>query len=265
LAPLSPGDHVASQIVAVDEAHEELQRESFPPVVYQPPAGAMPSSKPAVRTRWSGDAWLLWRKDESGPLAAGEPSYGRSQGGAVLRYLLSPASGHRPLAYARITRALAGPREAEVAAGLAARPIPRLPISVAGEVRIPDHAGRREVRPALVAVTEFPRANLPLGVRAEGYAQAGYVWGRYATAFVDGQVRLDAGIVRLDNDSEVRVGAGSWGGAQKHAGRLDVGPTATVGFRLGEIRWRIALDYRVRVAGEANPASGPSLTLSAGF
>ena len=238
-----------------------------------PPAALAASVAPGARItapvastgHWSGDAWLLLRRDTSGPLIAGEPSYGRSQGGAVLRYRLAPASGHRPFAYARVTRAIAGPAETEVAVGLAARPLAKVPLSVAGEVRAYDGPAGREVRPAAFAVTELPPARLPLGLRGEAYLQAGYVGGRYATGFVDGQARIDTKVARLDKDSELRAGAGLWGGAQKHAARLDVGPSATMSFRLGPTQSRLAVDYRWRVAGDAEPASGPALTISAGF
>ena len=183
----------------------------------------------------------------------------------VLRYRLAPSSGHRPVAYVRATRALTGPQENEVSAGFAARPLAGLPVSVAGEVRLSQTPAGREARPAAFAVTELPPARLPFGLRAEAYAQAGYVGGRFATAFVDGQARVDTPVVRLDRDSEVRAGGGVWGGAQKHTGRLDVGPSATVNFRLGQALSRVALDYRVRVAGDAEPKSGPALTISAGF
>jgi hypothetical protein len=221
---------------------------------------------PANGSRWSGDGWLLLRDDRRGPLAAGVPSYGRSQAGSVLRYQLMPSSGHRPVAYARVTRALAGPREAEAAAGLSIRPLARVPLSLAAEVRVSEGSAGREVRPAAFAVTELPPAELPFGLRGEGYAQAGYVGGRFATAFVDGQARLDGRLARLDEDEdEVRAGAGVWGGAQEHAERLDIGPSATASFRLGDTRSRVAIDYRVRVAGDARPKSGPALTISAGF
>lgn len=233
------------------------------------PAPARPisnpvNSGPAVR-HWTGDAWLLTRNGTSGPLAPGQPSYGRSQAGAVLRYRLALASGHRPLAYLRATRALAGSREGEVAAGLAARPLAGVPVSVASEVRISQGPAGREVRPAAFAVTELPPAKLPFSLRAEAYAQAGYVGGRFATAFVDGQARIDAPLALLSPDTQVRVGGGVWGGAQKHAARLDVGPSAAVSFRLGGTLSRVAIDYRLRVAGDAEPKSGPALTISAGF
>jgi hypothetical protein len=234
------------------------------PTLAAAPAGSPPAPRTSVR-RWSADGWLLVRQDSAHPLAAGEPSYGRSQAGAVLRYRLAPASGHRPVAYARVTRALAGPAETEAAVGLAARPIAALPLSVAGEVRAYDGAGRREVRAAAFAVTELPPARLPLGLRGEAYAQAGYVGGRFATAFVDGQARVDRHVVTLGRTSEVRVGAGVWGGAQKHTARLDVGPSATIGLPIGATQSRLAIDYRWRVAGNAQPSSGPTLTISAGF
>ncbi len=229
------------------------------------PLGKTATRPAAIAGRWSGDAWLMLRNGSSGPIAVGEPSYGRSQAGAVLRYRLASSSGHRPVAYVRATRALAGPREDEIAAGLSARPVAGLPLRVAGEVRVSEGPAGREIRPAGFAVTELPSAKLPLGLRAEAYAQAGYVGGRYATAFVDGQARIDTRVARLGPAAELLAGGGVWGGAQRHAGRLDIGPSATVNFRLGEAQSRVALDYRVRVAGDAAPKSGPALTISAGF
>jgi hypothetical protein len=164
-----------------------------------------------------------------------------------------------------VTRALAGPAETEVAAGLAARPIAGLPLSVAGEIRAYASRGHREIRSAAFAVTELPPAQLPFGLRGEVYAQAGYVGGRFATAFVDGQARVDTHVLILGPTSEVRAGGGVWGGAQKHTARLDVGPSATIGFQVGAVRSRLAIDYRWRVAGNARPKSGPALTISAGF
>jgi hypothetical protein len=224
-----------------------------------------PGPARAASSRWTGDAWLLLRRGSGGPIAPGEPSYGRSQAGAVLRYRLALASGHRPLAYLRATRALAGVREGVAGVGLSARPIVGLPLRLAGEARLSEGTARREVRLAAYAVTELPPANLPLGLRAEAYAQAGYVGGRYATAFVDGQARLDAPVAGLGRGAELRAGGGLWGGAQKGAGRLDVGPSATMKVLVGKMGSRVAVDYRVRVAGGAAPRSGPTLTISAGF
>ncbi len=216
------------------------------------------------RSRWSADGWLLWRQGSDSPLVSGNPSYGRSQAGAVLRYELAPSSRHRPQAYLRATTALEGTRERDLALGMSARPLASIPVRLHAEARVSERAGGKEVRPAAFAVTELPSLALPGGLRGEAYAQAGYVGGDFATGFVDGQARVDRTIA-ADEDFDLRAGAGVWGGAQDGAGRLDVGPSASLTFRLGETRGRVAADYRFRVAGDARPASGPALTLSAGF
>jgi hypothetical protein len=214
--------------------------------------------------RWSADGWLLWRDDSSSPLLTGRPSYGRSQAGAVVRYHLAPSSRHRPQAYLRGSTALQGAREQEAALGLSARLLANVPVRLAAEMRASERTGGTSLRPAAYAVTELPPQALGGGLVAEGYAAAGYVGGRAATTFVDGQARIDRSLASAD-DFDLRAGGGAWGGAQRDAARLDIGPTASLSFRVGETRARVAADYRVRVAGDARPTSGPALTLSAGF
>ncbi len=228
------------------------------------PASA-PGAVPAGTKRWSADGWLLLRRGGAALSSAPAPaSYGASQLGAVLRYQLAPASGHRPAAYLRASAALDGSAEKEAALGLSARPIARLPIIAAVEARATQFASGTRLRPAAIAFTQLPPVRLPLGLRAEAYAQAGYVGGAGATAFADGQLRIDhrlAGVGKF----ELRAGAGSWGGAQHGASRLDIGPMATLGVPMGAASARLAVDWRFRVAGSAAPSSGPALTLSAGF
>ena len=215
-------------------------------------------------SRWSGDAWALFRQGSDSALSALRPSYGRSQAGAVLRYDLAPGSSRRPQAYARATTALAGPRQRELAAGLSARPISSVPLRAHLEGRVFDTQFGTETRAAAFVVTELPMAELPGGFSAETYAQAGFVTGEFATPFVDGQVRVTRAVVQ-GRGFRVEAGAGAWGGAQEGTGRLDVGPTVSVTVPLGRVNARLAADYRFRVVGEAEPASGPALTLSAGF
>lgn len=217
--------------------------------------------------RWSLDSWVLLRPDSSGEAVAGvrPAAYGSSQAGAVVRYRLAPGSSHRPTVYGRATQALAAVKESEVAAGIAARPIPRVPVSIYAEMRATRAGtGGVEFRPAAFAVTELPPLALPFRLRGEAYVQAGYVGGTFATAFVDGQARIDREVARIAGGA-VRAGAGVWGGAQKGAARLDVGPSAAVHLDLGIAPVRLALDYRVRVAGEAAPGTGVAVTLSTGF
>ena len=239
------------------------------PEVTPIPAPFYPAGREPVRagSRWSADGWLLLRRGGSAALATGAApaTYGASQVGAVLRYQIAPQSAHRPAAYLRVTGAIDGASQKEVAVGLSALPVARVPLRAAVELRASDQPGGQRVRPAAMVITEIQPINLPRGIRAEFYGQAGYVGGKDATAFADGQLRLDTRVADLGK-GDIRAGAGAWGGSQKGASRIDVGPSATVGVPIGDSgSARLGLDWRVRVTGNARPGSGPALTLSAGF
>lgn len=227
-------------------------------------AGLPQHAPPFAGSLLSADAWLMVRQDATSSVVSGRPSYGRSQAGGVVRYRLAPSSPLGPQAYLRVSSALEGALERDLVAGLSARPVPRAPLRFAAEARMTETETGIELRPAVLAVTEFLPLGLPLGMRVEAYLQGGYVAGRFATAFVDGQGRVERAVARL-GETEIAAGAGMWGGAQEGAARLDVGPTAAISFRLGEGRGRVAADYRFRLAGDAAPRSGPAVTLSAGF
>lgn len=237
---------------------------TLPGVPAAAPLPAAAGRSAAPQRRWSGDGWLMLRDDSTGPVTSGRPSYGRSQAGAVLRYDLSTASRHLPQAHLRGALALQGAREQEVALGLSARPLGWLPLRLAAEARVTDGAGGTLLRPAVYTVSELPPQEMPGGLVGEVYAQAGYIGGRDATAFVDGLIRVERPVAAAP-DLDLRAGAGVWGGAQREGARLDVGPGTTLRFRLGDARARLSADYRFRVAGDAEPASGAAFTLSAGF
>ncbi|WP_159978558.1 MULTISPECIES: hypothetical protein [unclassified Novosphingobium] len=242
-----------------------------PPGMSRPPSSSASTSVEAgpqrVR-RWSADAWALLRRDESGaPASPGAlpATYGASQAGAVLRYRLAPTSAYRPTAYMRTTSTLGQLQETSAALGLSARPLPSFPVIAALEARLTDQGGRRRFQPVALAVTELPWFALPADFRGEAYGQAGYVAGRFATPFADGQFKADRALVSLGK-VQARIGAGVWGGAQKGAARLDAGPSASLAMPLGRgTAGRVAIDWRFRLAGDAVPNSGPALTLSAGF
>lgn len=171
---------------------------------------------------------------------------------------------HPPALYLRATHAPARPSQSDLAAGLSARPLARVPIRLFGEMRATRAFDSIELRPAAFAVSEFEPAVLPAGFVAEGYLQAGWVGGRYATGFADGQARIDRPLAHA-GPATLRAGAGVWGGAQKYVRRLDVGPSLTLDLREGGVPARLSLDYRLRVAGNARPGNGIALTLSTGF
>ena len=278
-APLSP---------RVAAGHQELWLAGMnllqaEPAVAMAPSAPLRSMVPAVaqaaqaaqagQAHWSVDGWLLLRPGGNAFNApgAGLPGtvvpagfYGGSQGGLILRYFLAPGSRFNPALYLRGSSGIEHPRGEELAAGVSLRPIPGLPLRLLAEGRVTRTTNGTILRPATALVSELPPARLPLGTRAEAYVQAGYVGGRGATAFVDGQARLEHPLARASG-FELRAGGGIWGGAQRGASRLDVGPTATLALRLGPVGTRVSADYRWRVAGNAAPGSGPVLTLSAGF
>lgn len=242
----------------------------YAPEVSGVAASASPTGVPVAPPRprrWSMDAWALLRRDGGGALSSAgalPASYGASQSGGVLRYRLGLTDPRRPTLYLRGTTTTGRLRETAAALGLSARPIPAVPIITAVEGRMTEYAGQRSLQGAAMAITELPPIPLASGFRAEGYGQAGYVAGEFATPFADGQIRVDRSLIGLGN-TDVRLGAGVWGGAQKGAARLDAGPAASIALPLRTINTRVAFDWRFRVAGDAVPDSGPALTVSAGF
>ncbi len=229
-----------------------------------PPRGGEalhPASSP-----WRFDGWLLLREGSIRPAASGASvaGYGGSQAGAILSYALAPDAPRAPAVFVRASRALGAGGETEGAFGLRARPFPRFPVAAHVEIRATDRSTGTELRPAAYVAGGFEPEPLVAGLRASGYAQAGYVGGRFATAFVDGRVTAVREVVRVATAS-IAAGGGVWGGAQQGAARLDVGPGLQIDFRLGDRPVRLAVDHRLRVAGNAAPRSSQVLTLSTGF
>lgn len=239
--------------------------------VAAPPASPwLPLAKSRGQKRWSIDAWVFLRENSATLLnqPGVRPSYGRSQQGAVVRYRLADTKRHEPSLYARYTRALAGDRATDLAAGVEAKPFAKLPLRAHAELRATRSNGRTDWRPAAF-VTAGVYEQLPLGLTLRGYGQAGYVGGDFATAFIDGQAVADREVAKFDlgrmGEGKVNLGGGVWGGAQKGAERVDIGPSANVVVPVNDAPVRLQLDYRLRVAGDAQPDSGMALTLSTGF
>jgi hypothetical protein len=245
-----------------------MLRMPVPPVTAPTKAGAS-----VPKRRWSADGWLAWRNGGTGYNLPGSGlpgarlpigTYGASQYGAVLRYRLDPASRLRPTVYLRGTGSVDRPRYQELAAGLSLRPFRTVPVAALAEVRATRSFGETRVRPAVALTSELQPFQLPLAARGEAYLQAGYVGGKGATAFIDGQLRIDRAVTG-PGKFEIRAGAGAWGGAQEGARRLDIGPTVSLGLASDRSAARLSADWRFRVAGRAAPGSGPAITLSAGF
>jgi hypothetical protein len=238
-------------------ANDVGRRRSLP---YKSAPAAMRSGRSP--DRWALDTWLLWRADGIRSAAVAPASYGASQAGALLSYRLAPGSRLAPRAYARATGFPGGASHGELAAGLSVRPIAALPVRAQVELRARETGAGPALRPAAMLVGGTDREIAGIEVRA--YGQIGYVGGGDATAFADGQLTLRKAIAARGG-FRLAAGGGAWGGAQQGAARVDVGPSASLTLATGQLTARVEADYRIRVAGDAAPGSGPALTVSASF
>lgn len=218
---------------------------------------AMPPPK-----RVSLDTWVFLREGGRTQSALGpQPaSLGASQAGVVLRYAIAPEHRLRPAAYVRVSRALMEDGESEAAAGVLVRPLPGVPVAAHAELRLTRQGERLETRPAVFLTSGVDDAPLAKDVTLRAYGQAGYVGGTYATGFADGQAVAEKQVA-----GTLRVGAGAWGGVQKGASRIDVGPTVSAAVPVAGAAVRVEASYRIRIAGEAQPDNGLALTVATGF
>ena len=220
-----------------------------------PPAAAASTANPS---RFSGSFWLVARIGggvTSAPLGG---QLGGSQAGLRLAYLLD--RNHRLAAMARVTSPLgSGLREAAI--GLEWQPT-RLPVRIVAEQRIAIDGGKGG--PAIELVGGFGPLPVGGGFRLESYAQAGAIHRDRTEGFVDGAAHLSHPVGAL-GPIPIDLGAGLWGGAQRGAERLDIGPSITATLPIAGRYARLSLDWRERVAGAARPGSGVALTLGADF
>lgn len=225
-----------------------LPPDPMPPGVDPPPVFRHSEGS----ARWSGNAWAILRPDgRATPFAS---QLGGSQAGARLAYALGDA--RRVALYARASTAIDA-AEREAAVGVDWRPT-RLPVHLLVEQRIGIAGVRSGVAIGAVGGVGPTRVAGPL--RVEAYAQAGVIFRDGREGFADGSLRLTGPVI-----ARVDLGLGAWGGAQRGAARLDVGPTLGVTLPVAERALRVSADWRQRVVGDARPGSGPAVSLGLDF
>lgn len=228
----------------------------------------------AGRRRISLDAWTLLRPPRQGLLSTTDPSRGLNPGVASAGALGGSQAGlrltWRPtgrlgvhlrastalMPQGRGGQAMAG---GEAALGASWQPIGGLPIRLLGERRQRMGSALGGGRNAFVLMAEggvYDRP-LPYGIRLDGYGQAGVLGARSRDLFADGGLTATTGFM-----PRFAIGGGIWGGTQPGLYRLDAGPRLS--YQLHP-RMKVHLDYRFRAIGNADPVSGPALTLSGGF
>ncbi|QKS01932.1 hypothetical protein F9288_03820 [Sphingomonas sp. CL5.1] len=215
-----------------------------------------PSSRPAsARPRLAGSGWLIARG--TGPATPFSPQLGGSQAGARLTYALGDS--RRIAIAARFSSALAT-RQREAALGVDWQPT-ALPVHLFAEQRVAI-AGTRG-GPSAGVIAGLPPTPVAAGFSLDAYGQAGAIARGGGEGFVDGAARVTRPVAAI-GATRVELGLGAWGGAQRGAARLDIGPAASVAVPAA-MPLRISLEWRQRVAGDARPGSGPALSIGADF
>jgi hypothetical protein len=224
------------------------------PPIYPNPSVAdakpepLPSTDPAHRLSLS--AWLLVRDGPTGLATAG--TLGGSEVGVRAYFPITPTLS----ATARLSAPLRT-SGAEASVGVALR---RGPVTAILERRIAlEPGGRNDFAATVVAGVWGVR--LPREFRLDAYGQAGFV-GR--DGFADGALRIERRIASRGK-TEFAVGAGAWGGFQPGVGRVDIGPQVVIRTPVAGGTLRASGEWRQRVAGKAQPASGPAITVGMDF
>ncbi|MGB5484101.1 hypothetical protein [Parasphingorhabdus sp.] len=189
--------------------------------------------------------------------------YGGSQIGAILSQPILATEGSDLAVYGRFAAAVAPLAQEEIALGVRLHPIQNLPFSVHAEHRFSAGSDGNRGSALYVAGGTGPD-HIVEKVALETYAQTGYVLGDNETYFFDGSATLQR-LISESDQKKLSVGAGVWAGGQRNIARLDVGPRADFIVPLGTGSARMAVDWRVRVAGNARPKSGMAITVSTGF
>lgn len=216
----------------------------------------LPTSPPApvttyhtVPARWSGSFYALTRGSGRSGVA---PTLGATQAGVRLYRKLGASVAATASIAASPTAG--GSREATI--GVALR---RGSAGVIAEhgLAIGD-GGLRGYR--LVGFAGFAKP-LAQGFALDGYGQAGIT---PLGPFADGSVSVERSVSRADG-MQISAGFSSWASVQRGARRLDIGPQLVARVPIGKQRVRVSAEWRARIAGNAQPSSGPSVTLGADF
>jgi hypothetical protein len=219
------------------------------------PVPAFPASaadRPLDRLQLT--SWALLRGNPTpGTLASGG-TLGGSQAGGRLTYNFTPWLA----ASFRTSSPIGGSYGAEVAGGVRVTPLRSIPVALTAERRqsISRHGGGRSDF-ALFVEGGLYRQPMPLNFTLDAYAQGGVVGLTSRDLFFDGAFAFTRPVY-----GRFSAGFGIWGGAQPGLYRLDAGPRVSI-----RLRDNISahVDWRHRMAGSAEPGSGPALTLAADF
>jgi hypothetical protein len=224
------------------------------------PAQSVPAAfvQPANRIdRIQLSSWALLRGRRGQPLGPNSlgsvGNLGGSQAGARLLYNFTPQ-----LAASFRTSSDVGRSGGEAALGVRAQPLRGIPVWLTAERRQKigrTSSGRNDF--AVFAEAGLYQRPMPARFILDAYLQGGIVGLRSRDLFVDGGLTLTRPIYR-----NFSGGFGLWGGAQPGLYRVDAGPRVTMSVRRN---LKVHFDWRQKLAGNAQPGSGPAVTLAGDF
>ncbi|RDV02759.1 hypothetical protein DXH95_12505 [Sphingorhabdus pulchriflava] len=226
------------------------------------PTALTPANLPAAQRqrRIQLYGYSLWRQGSGSDAFAPAAQYGGSQAGLIATW--DPFSRVEK-GVALLARASATPdgNERELALGARWQLNRHWPISVSAERRFRLDGKDRFAFYAAGGVNDVAIIGK---AKLDAYGQAGYVSGKNGGGFFDAHGRMLHPVATLAG-LPLSAGAGAWAGGQPGVRRLDVGPTIATRVETRFADFTLQLDWRQRVAGNANPKDGLALTVSTGF
>ena len=255
-----PRDQIYSPLPELDEwplSRLASMAMSSRSTVVAPAQSVSPALKRNGIDRLQLTAWALLRAQS--PAIAGAQSLasggslGASQAGSRLTYNFT-----RQIAATFRTTSDVGRRGGEVAAGVRVQPVAGIPLWLDAErrQRLGRYGGGRSAFALFFEGGVYDRP-MPLHFLLNTYLQGGVVGVHSRDKFIDGALTLTRPVYK-----QFSAGFGVWGGAQPGLYRVDAGPRVTMRVRNN---LRVHFDWRQRLAGNAQPGSGPAVTLAGDF
>jgi hypothetical protein len=221
-----------------------------------PPRQSTPSFERSeikpVLDRLSLTGWATMRNKAGPDSLSRAGTLGGSEAGSRLMWRFTP----KLAATLRASAPINSQRGAEAALGMRYQPFGQWPVAVTLERR---HSFRDYGQSAFALFAEGGIYGRPMPWQSslDGYFQAGVVDFNNPDWFADGQAAVTRPVWR-----NLSAGVGAWAAAQPGLNRVDVGPRLSL--RLGR-GMRAHVDYRLNVAGNAQPGSGTVATLAGDF
>ncbi|WP_448581454.1 hypothetical protein [Thermaurantiacus sp.] len=236
-----------------------------------PQASAWAADLKALRRRLSLGFYALARDGAQGDAVAAAPVLGSSQTGAHIGWTLDPLAKQRITAFARVAtgsdaRGQIDPETTEAAIGIRVDPFPRLPVHAAIERRFGlGQFGRDDWSARIAGGTSVKIKVRSRPVDLSVYGEGGLIGFEETDFYAGAEGKATTPLITLDR-FRLEAGAGAWAGGQQGfitSHRFDLGPLLRMGF--GNAPVAAQLDYRVKVAGNAEPGSGLALTIISDF